>query len=233
MICHQNGRLIGKPGNWWLKRLTIALSLDKVRSKENYITANPNPEWWTKHLNAIVLKEARENGWLVSGRIGDFGCNHGACTILAARLGWHVTGIDMNRDAISLAKEMKFKEQKEISSRLEFICSRFDHLPLEDACLDGGYIFDVIEHIYPKDRRAIFSELHRVLKPGARLLITTPFDHAYDDGLQHVAFFVESTLSDMLTEGGWQVNWIVRDRRPDFHTPHGHDRLNALVEWKS
>ena len=91
-------------------------------------------------------------------------------------------------------------------------------------------MFDVIEHIYPKDREPMFAEIRRVLRPGARMMVCTPYEHAYDDGLQHVAFFDEASLRAVMEGLGFRVLSCTRDRRPDRHTPEGHDRLNALIE---
>ena len=51
-------------------------------SKENYITRDPDVKEWEGHLNSVILESYKD---LLSGSVADFGCNHGACTIIAAR----------------------------------------------------------------------------------------------------------------------------------------------------
>jgi len=45
-------------------------------------------------------------------------------------------------------------------------------LPFRTGSLDGVYCFDLVEHLH--DIPALMGELHRVLRPGGRVLITTP-----------------------------------------------------------
>lgn len=211
----------------FFRRLGTRLSRDPYRIKEDYITANPDVGWWENHLNHRVIREKSPE---ITGHIADFGCNHGACTILMARQGMRVLGVDINPEALKLASRLKMEENPEVRSRLEFACTRFSELPFADNSLDGGFMIDVLEHIYEEDRPLIFKEIKRVLKKGARLLIVTPFEHAYDDGYQHVAFFNEDSLKTIMSDLGVSVLDLVRDRRPDAHTPGGHDRINVLVE---
>jgi SAM-dependent methyltransferase len=51
-------------------------------------------------------------------------------------------------------------------------------LPFADASFDGAVAFDVIEHL-PQPQRML-AELRRVLKPGARLVMSTPNKLASD-----------------------------------------------------
>jgi len=66
-------------------------------------------------------------------------------------------------------------------------------------------MIDVLEHIYAKDRSNIFKEVKRVLKKKAKLCIVTPLNHAYDDGYQHVAFFNEESLREILCNDGFTI----------------------------
>lgn len=209
------------------RKTKVFFSSDKYSAKENYIAANPDLSWWEGHLNAELINEIKGE---LSGPLADFGCNHGACSILLARQGFTVTGIDLNFQALQEARRLAKIENADVASRLNFVCSRFDALPMPDASFGGAIMFDVIEHIYEKDRPALFAEIKRVLRKGARFLVVTPYEHAYDDGVQHVAFFDEASLRQVLEGLGFRVLSIARDRRPDRHSPEGHDRLNALLE---
>jgi len=121
-------------------------------------------------------------------------------------------------------------ESSEVSARLHFVQSRLDSPAFSDDGFVGAFMIDVLEHLYPRDRPAIFAEILRVMKPGARLLLVTPYEHAYDDGFYLVDLFDENKLRSVLDGLGLRVLSIVRDRRRDDHTPEGHDRLTALCE---
>ena len=54
-------------------------------------------------------------------------------------------------------------------------------LPLPDAHLDAVTMLAVVEHLDPAGLEVLFAEVHRVLRPGGRLVVTTPA--AWSDGL--------------------------------------------------
>lgn len=58
------------------------------------------------------------------------------------------------------------------SSRLLFDCER-DRFPLDDNSFDGVLLMEVIEHLVSAPSRCL-SEIHRVLRPGGWILVTTP-----------------------------------------------------------
>ncbi len=210
-------------------KIQIACSADSYAAKENYVTVHPEVSWWAVHLNNTLFGEAAA-GLVPLGRIVDLGCNHGANSILLARLGYDVVGVDLNAKALEAARTSLHDESAEVAARVRFVNTRFDSMPFPDGRFDGAFMIDVIEHLYPRDRPAIFAEIRRVLKPGARLLLVTPYEHAYDDGVQHVDFFDQAKLRAVLEGVGLRVLSVERDRRRDDHTPEGHDRLNALCE---
>ena len=47
-------------------------------------------------------------------------------------------------------------------------------IPFDNETFDVISIFDIIEHIHPKDTEKAFEELNRVLKRGGVLILTTP-----------------------------------------------------------
>lgn len=52
-------------------------------------------------------------------------------------------------------------------------CADLERLPFRDASLPGAVVLEVIEHV--ADPAAAVSELHRVLRDGAGLVVTVPF----------------------------------------------------------
>ncbi len=102
-------------------------------------------------------------------RVLDVGCGDGALSgVLVERLGCVVTGVDTNRLAIDLATA-KFAER---GYRGDFDCVTGYRYELADGSFDAAVCADVIEHV--QEPLAILGEIHRVLRPGGILVITTP-----------------------------------------------------------
>ncbi len=57
------------------------------------------------------------------------------------------------------------------------------NLPFEDCYFDLVTMLAVTEHLSPNSLVTLFQHVHRVLRPGGRLIITTPA--AWSDGLLH------------------------------------------------
>lgn len=68
----------------------------------------------------------------------------------------------------------KHRPQEELLARgdVTFLEAVVPPLPFRDASFDWVISFQVIEHI--RDDRAFVAEIHRVLRPGGRFLVTTP-----------------------------------------------------------
>lgn len=68
----------------------------------------------------------------------------------------------------------KHRPQEELLARgdVTFLEAVVPPLPFRDASFDWVISFQVIEHI--RDDRAFVAEIHRILRPGGRFLVTTP-----------------------------------------------------------
>lgn len=203
----------------------------KYYLKEDYITAHADVKWWEHHINNTVLQQYSS---LLVGKVADFGCNHGACTILAARNEKlnEIIGFDMNGEAIKQAEKLlsECMENEVVKQKVKFKKTSLQKINMPSDYFDSAFMFHVIEHIYPKDRKTIFSDIRRVVKRNGVFIITTPYQHAYDTELQHVDFFDENTLSEVIAGLGFEVIECYRDQRKDSHTPQGHDCLNIICK---
>jgi 2-polyprenyl-3-methyl-5-hydroxy-6-metoxy-1,4-benzoquinol methylase len=144
-------------------------------------------------------------------RILDLGCGNGSLSHVLAQQGFEVTGIEESASGIALAAQSY--------PDCRFLQGSIYDLPTAQL----GEKFDivisaeVIEHlVYP---RQIIKAAKDHLKPGGRLILTTPY-HGYLKNLSlslagkmdqhftalweggHIKFFSVATLSQLLTQEG-------------------------------
>ena len=73
-----------------------------------------------------------------------------------------------------------------------FVEADATRLPIRDRSVDFIFNSEMIEHLLPAQSEALLAEFVRVLKPGGRVLLTTP------NGLEYRRLLQESVLSSML-----------------------------------
>jgi 2-polyprenyl-6-hydroxyphenyl methylase/3-demethylubiquinone-9 3-methyltransferase len=130
----------------------------------------------------------------------DYGCGRGEFTVYLASLGFRVAGLDLSSEAI------RFNQQD--FPQLEFVQVDGDEpAPFEDGGFDAIWSSEVIEHVY--DVHAIFAEFARLLRPGGKLVLTTPyhgwlknvlvvtfgFERHFNVEWQHIRFWTRKSLT--------------------------------------
>ncbi len=103
----------------------------------------------------------------------DIGCGRGELVCEAANRGAHAVGIDYAEAALELAKERLSEMDPELKKRVEFLQSDAKNLPFPDGSFDRVFMLDVYEHLHPHEIASVLHEIHRVLRPGGRLVIHT------------------------------------------------------------
>jgi len=151
-------------------------------------------KWLRRHLTAGPLRTL------------DAGCGPGPYTLYAATLGNQVVGIDFNLHLIETART---RARMLGLSGVEFIegdLRRLEELVPRLGTFDQVICFETIEHILDDDH--LVRDLSRLLRPGGRLLLTTPYRHYRP--LRH------DRVSQ--TEDGGHVRW-----------GYTHDEMRALL----
>lgn len=113
-------------------------------------------------------KMCQDLGLKKGDKVLDIGCGRGrVASHVASYTGAQVTG--MNIDGDQLASARRFALEKGLSNQCQFQFGDLNELPLPfaDNSLDGVYHIQVFS--LSKDLLKLFKEIHRVLKPGAKL----------------------------------------------------------------
>lgn len=95
----------------------------------------------------------------------DVGCGGG--NLLEAIPSGRVVGLDLSDYLLGLTKE-KFKGRK----GLHVVKGNVETLPFSDNSFDRIACSEVLEHV--QNPAAVISEIHRISKPGARVVLTVP-----------------------------------------------------------
>jgi SAM-dependent methyltransferase len=135
----------------------------------------------------------------------DLGCGTGEFTAALAEAGAEAIGAEVAQAAIDRARAAH--------PQLDFRLVPIDGpLPFEDCEFDLVWASEVIEHI--ADTAGWLSEIRRVLRPGGRLLVTTP-DHGrvrlliggierYSEPLgDHLHLYTRKSLYELLRDFGF------------------------------
>lgn len=161
-------------------------------------------EVYTGTDNLEVMADAhRYNAYLVDlaaanlppgGRCLDFGAGIGTFAMEIAALGFDVTAFDTEPSHVIAMR----------ASGLHTIGSLAE---AGDGAFDGAWSFNVLEHI--SDDVAALQGLHRVLKPGATLVVYVPalmwLWSSMDDKVEHYRRYTRADLASKLEATGFDV----------------------------
>lgn len=185
------------------------------------------------HYSKIQLLE-----WLFPVKSGmhilDVGSGSGVFADCMAGMGATIVGIDANSDAVSYANRT-FKREN-----ITFLEGYLDKLDFDDNSFDAVTCLEVVEHVYPEQVRILLTDIFRILRPGGRLLVTTPnyrglwpiVEYVADnfssvakmDMEQRVTHFYRSMFISFLEDAGFS---IVQCRTYSTFAPFA-----AIISWK-
>lgn len=134
----------------------------------------------------------------------DVGAGDGALTYQIAQRGARVIGLDACPFGLAGAQAHQAMGKER---RIPLILGSALVLPLLENSLDFLLSTEVIEHI--PDHRLFLAECFRVLKPGGKLILTTPFRLSLSPSdKEHVLEFYPEELAETLRSFGFLVDEI-------------------------
>jgi SAM-dependent methyltransferase len=156
--------------------------LDACKTNTQYIAMLSGYDWARKQLG--------ETG---SMNILDNACGSGYGSNYLSGFAGKVTGIDISEAAISICKNDYHKDN------LSFYRMDGAKLSFVDNCFDAVISQDTLEHVEADG--AFISEIHRVLKPGGKLVIFTPYSPVHNPkpkNIYHVREYSRDTFLTLL-----------------------------------
>jgi ubiquinone/menaquinone biosynthesis C-methylase UbiE len=100
----------------------------------------------------------------------EFGCNMGASGVVLARLGAEVTGVDVDPAHVRIAQANIALHGVERRARAIHVADT-RAMPFADQAIDLAIANSVLEYVAPDQLHAVVGEIHRVLRPGATLVV--------------------------------------------------------------
>ena len=109
-------------------------------------------------------------------RLLDIGCWPGYLSLYFQRQDWEVSAIDLKPDRLPIISE----------AGIELLAHNLNDspdLPFPDNHFDTILFTEVFEHLNPASFKELFAGIERCLKPGGRLILTTPNRFALNKSL--------------------------------------------------
>lgn len=105
-------------------------------------------------------------------RVLDLGAGSGFSSEMLARFGYDVVAVDPDVKALANNRRRPSFDAARISGTVQVTCGVAERLPCADATFDGVLCMNAMHHV--SDLPAAVAELSRVLKPGARAVLSEP-----------------------------------------------------------
>ena len=126
----------------------------------------PAGDWLRRRIDWMA-EEAR------GPRVLDVGCGEGILCVLLARRGFSVTGVDIDQDALDFARDHLAKEPDEVRELAEFVRGDILKTAPVTGPFDTVVMGELLDSLGEPD--AALDRGMEYLRPGGRVVITTPF----------------------------------------------------------
>ena len=159
----------------------------------------------------------------------DVGCNAGVWLSDCAKLypEARLAGVEINEPAIEKARQLV--------PTAELHRTGAEKIPFPDKTFQYVTCVEVLEHLPAELRAQAFQEMHRVLQPGGKLIMTVPHSgwFAWLDS-NNVRYRLPKIYNFFLGKGSRDASYAVMGRKVEWHQ---HFTLNELLQlagpgWK-
>jgi SAM-dependent methyltransferase len=164
------------------------------------------------------------------GPVADIGCGPGRVTAHLDGLGLAAFGVDLSPAMVAVARRMY--------PGLRFEEGAMSALDLADGSLAGVVAWYSIIHTPPELLPAVFTEFHRVLRPGGQLLLAfqagderVHLTHVYGHAVSlHAHRLPPDRIAILLHEAGFVVSArLIREPEPREKNPQAYLLATTVV----
>ncbi|MDW7760071.1 MAG: class I SAM-dependent methyltransferase [Acidobacteriota bacterium] len=153
------------------------------------------------HIPLALLGDAPRHG----ARLLDVGCGPGCFILSAAGRGWAGEGVEVSTALAAFSRNVAGVPVWE---------GTFESAGIPAEAYDAVTLLDVIEHVCEPQK--VLAKAARVLKPGGKLIVSTPdfrslsrlilgWNWAVLSPAEHLFYFTAGTLTRILKESGFEV----------------------------
>jgi 2-polyprenyl-3-methyl-5-hydroxy-6-metoxy-1,4-benzoquinol methylase len=125
----------------------------------------PEHTWFNKEFRFQLL------GNLRGKQVLDVGCGDGTNSVLMAKYGAQVTGVDISPGSIELCKQRA--QLDGVESQTRFLCSPMETVSLPEESFDIIWGDGILHHLIP-ELDTVMHQLMRWAKPGALFVFSEP-----------------------------------------------------------
>lgn len=162
------------------------------------------PNFFTSLLKVPAIPQQKEGG-----KVLDLGCGTGETLLLLNKIGWDVYGMDMDNEALIIAKSRGLTNLRKGKFR--------DLKNYPDNFFDAIRLYHVIEHL---DNPILCLELiQKKLRKGGEVIIGTPNNESFLskvfgtywynlDSPRHLMVFNPKSLTKLIKQVGFKINSV-------------------------
>jgi ubiquinone/menaquinone biosynthesis C-methylase UbiE len=188
-----------------------------------YADESDMPPWVIDEPQPEVVKLIDQQ--LITGRLLDSGCGTGEHSLLAAEQGAEVTGVDISRNAIEIAR----RKAADRGIAVEFaVINMLEPVPFDDASFDTVLDSGVFHSFEGGEQRSYVDNLTRVTKPDGLLHLICFSEHQPGEGEWGPRRIRQAEIHAAFHDG-----WTVEQIEPaTFHIKEFHDTTHVKA-WRA